>query len=404
MTDECIKGFKMITEATNMPKTYNFLCLRLQIEQQRFLNFGLEAGILYADGKLCDTLHVHRPLLASILAEIKTSMETFASENGKYEKMIAHEHINWDEKDHTQLDIMDLLCLPSQAEYQVKGEKPSGLDRVRNFGQGKERMKQFVAEIEILKWLNHHRIVKFVGNYTDSSYMGLIMSPVAEMNLSTYLEEVDRSKQGELRTFFGCLCRALEFLHGQEVRHKDIKPANILVHCGKVLFTDFGLSLDFKDAKGSTTTSMVYAWTQKYGAPEVAAYEPRNTQSDIWSLGVVFLEMIAVLKGKDIEEMDEFFEAHGSGRRFAHSNHTALLEFITELKKAGRKSDNVALAWVQQMLEVEPQLRPTASKLVGSIIPSGEQDEKASAFCGICCSSLDDSDGDDSDTVSSSAI
>jgi hypothetical protein len=60
ITDECIKGlpdpnlrgscsslvgFKFYSEATNMPETYRYLRVRSQIEQQRFLNFALEAGI-----------------------------------------------------------------------------------------------------------------------------------------------------------------------------------------------------------------------------------------------------------------------------------------------------------------------------------------------------------------------
>ncbi|PSN59010.1 kinase-like protein, partial [Corynespora cassiicola Philippines] len=120
------------------------------------------------------------------------------------------------------------------------------------------------------------------------------------------------SNHPELRTFFGCLAAALEFLHGQRVRHKDIKPKNILVHRGNILFTDFGLSLDFTDADSSTTISMVNGMTPKYCAPEVAQYEPRNTMSDIWSLGVVFMEMAVVLKGKTIEFMTDFFREHGS--------------------------------------------------------------------------------------------
>ena len=112
--------------------------------------------------------------------------------------------------------------------------------------------------------------------------------------------------RSELRTFFGCLTRALEFLHEQHIRHKDIKPSNILVHRGNVLYTDFGLAFDFTDGDGSTTVSMVNGMTPRYCAPEVADQEPRNTSSDIWSLGVVFLEMTVVLKGRKVRDMYSF--------------------------------------------------------------------------------------------------
>ncbi len=257
-------------------------------------------------------------------------------------------------------------------------------------GRRTEDVKRFIAEIEILKRLKHRHVVEFVGSYTDPKYMALIMAPVAEMDLSTYLARADASKHRELRTFFGCLARALEFLHEQNVRHKDIKPGNILADRGNVLFTDFGLSLDFTDADGSTTVSMVNGMTPRYCAPEVAMQEPRNTSSDIWSLGVVFLEMIVVLKGRTVEYTYEFFKQYGSQQAYVRTNPAALVELVAELKRMGTLSDNRALEWVQQMLRTEPVLRPTAASLVASIIAASKEGEGNAAFCGICCFSLDD--------------
>jgi hypothetical protein len=257
-------------------------------------------------------------------------------------------------------------------------------------GRRMEAMKKFVEEIEILKRLRHQHVVEFVGSYTDPKYMGLIMSPIAEMDLQTYLRSADPSKHRELRTFFGCLARALEFLHQQNVRHKDIKPHNILVNRGNVLFTDFGLSFDFTDATGSTTTGMAHGMSPKYCAPEVALHETRNTKSDIWSLGVVYLEMIVVLKGKTLDYMDEYFKQHGSQLAFVHTNSVAARELIVDLMGMGSLSDNKPLRWIQDMLLVEQQLRPTAASLVASIT-SAEMDEGGSTvFCGICCVSADD--------------
>ncbi|KAI4162474.1 MAG: hypothetical protein LQ342_003889 [Letrouitia transgressa] len=86
--------------------------------------------------------------------------------------------------------------------------------RYQTFGGRRTKViKQFVAEIEILKRLKHRHVVEFVGSYTDPRYIGLVMSPIAEMDFSTYLTRPNTAKHEELRTFFGCLARALEFLH-----------------------------------------------------------------------------------------------------------------------------------------------------------------------------------------------
>ena len=279
-----------------------------------------------------------------------------------------------------------VLSLISFQEYALKR-----VSRSTAFGgRGTECVKQFIAEIKALKRIKHRHVVEFVGSYTDPKYMGLIMSPVADMDLSTYLARADTARHRELRTFFGCLARALEFLHEQSIRHKDIKPSNILVHSGNVLYTDFGLALDFTDKDGSTTASMVNGMTPRYCAPEVANYEPRNTSSDIWSLGVVFLEMTAVLKGRTVEYIYDFLKEHGTRQAYVRTNPTSTYALITELKEIGSPTDNAALVWVQDMVMLQQQLRPTAASLMGSIASAGEKGVGDGAFCGICCASRDD--------------
>jgi hypothetical protein len=251
-------------------------------------------------------------------------------------------------------------------------------------GRKKEDVKQFIAEIEILKRLKHRHVIEFVGSYTDSKYIGLIMTPIADGDLAAYLACATADKYAELRTFFGCLATALEFLHSHNVRHKDIKSGNILVSGGTVLFADFGLSLDFTDATGSTTMSMVNGMTPRYCAPEVANHAPRNTKSDIWCLGVVFLEMIVTLKGKKIQYMDDFLRQRGTEQAFIRLNTAALPELIAHLATLGQWTDNRALEWTEPMLAVTQTLRPTAAALVSRITTPIREGENT-GFCGICC-------------------
>ncbi|KAH7118945.1 kinase-like domain-containing protein, partial [Dendryphion nanum] len=257
-------------------------------------------------------------------------------------------------------------------------------------GRRKEDVKHYITEIEILKRLQHVHIVRYIGSYTDPRFLAIIMSPVAQMDLSDYLARTDPSNYKELRTFFGCLTTALQYLHMEDIRHKDIKPQNILVDRGTVLFTDFGLAFDFKGEDGSETTGKVNRRSLRYCAPEVMLQESRTRKSDIWSLGIVFLEMAVVLKGQSKRYMDEFLETHGSNYKFVHSNLAALPELITTLGHIGDESDNLILEWTETMLSEQRDSRPTASSLVETIINTSLEEEGV-GFCGLCCMYGEDS-------------
>jgi hypothetical protein len=143
-----------------MPESYRYLRVRLQIEQQRFLNFGLEAGILYTDGELSAKLRVNRSLLLIVLAEIKALLENYAKLNGKYEKLMPQLEI--DRKDHTELetDLTNLLHAQPEEEGQRATEQPSKkaghLEHIRNFGrrvaQSGRTLRTIIVEPKRLVW------------------------------------------------------------------------------------------------------------------------------------------------------------------------------------------------------------------------------------------------------------
>lgn len=150
------------------------------------------------------------------------------------------------------------------------------IHRGKTFETDKAALFDFERELEILKRLSHRHLVKFVGSYTDPKYVGLIMLPVADSNLTQFLETapLPTIRQTCLRHFYGCLSSALLYLHENKIRHKDIKPGNILVHGDNVLLTDFGTSLDWTDKGQSTTaTTSPSAISLPYCSPEAVERE-----------------------------------------------------------------------------------------------------------------------------------
>jgi serine/threonine protein kinase len=221
------------------------------------------------------------------------------------------------------------------------------------------------------------------ASYTDPKYLGLLMLPVADCNLSDYYDIVHDSveKLTVLRTFFGCLTEALRYLHECRIRHKDIKPKNILVKGDQVFFTDIGLAIDWQDSTAFTTTGP-YSVTREYTAPEVLAGASNSTSTDIWSLGCVFIEMFSVLKGSTVDALRCFLGPQ-PGVDNSEPQPDRPREWLDTLRAQGDSRDNCIIKWVSAMFEHRPELRPTATMLHDDI--AKESEDQDLAFCGLCC-------------------
>lgn len=267
-------------------------------------------------------------------------------------------------------------------------------------------VRSFMTELQVLQRVNHHHCVELVSSYTDYKSFGILMSPVADCNLSAYYTHIgdNTEYQDTLRTFFGCLAHALQFLHESKIRHRDIKPENILVKGSDVYLTDFGISLDWEGLSRSTTTTDS-AKSYTYCAPEVANLEPRNTSSDIWALGCVFVEMLTVLQGFTIKDLRERMNSN-SGRHRFYENLDVVLEWIELTNSRVTSLDTEISEWIRTMLVLDPAARITAQSLATSIAKYSnkvKREETLVSFCGECCvlshdpelSSIATSDDDD---------
>lgn len=150
-----------------------------------------------------------------------------------------------------------------------------------------------LKEIEILKRLSHAHMIKLVGTYTHRQCLGLLLKPVAVCDLHTFFDDVEsywasrssRAQNERLRELafcgsnsavrkagpiyfqIGCLVSAVAYLHEQKVRHKDLKPSNILLASDGLYLSDFGSATDFSLLSQSATDNE--RGTPKYFAPEV---------------------------------------------------------------------------------------------------------------------------------------
>ena len=195
-----------------------------------------------------------------------------------------------------------------------------------------------------------------------------------------------------LRGYFVCLSQALSYLHASDVRHKDIKPDNILIdESGSVILTDFGISRRFPKHT-SHATNNERKFTRKYASPEIMddGNILRDDASDVFSLGCVFLEMATLLLGRTLDNLSDHYatiindtskeEAYYCNLRDVHSwiDHLRTLrgskpvqehKTLGEINNDQNSHPNVdiymtaALIDIRQMLDKTPSNRPVSTEL-----------------------------------------
>lgn len=157
-----------------------------------------------------------------------------------------------------------------------------------------EWIERFTREARALARLNHPHIVQ-VHRFGTSPHPHLVMEYVEGVNLRQAMAAGGLSAR-EALVIVPKLCDALHYAHEHGVLHRDIKPENILVDTeGRVKIVDFGLAKLRDDGvlHFTLTQSGAKLGTLAYMAPEqVENPSDVDHRADIYSLGVVFYEML----------------------------------------------------------------------------------------------------------------
>jgi serine/threonine protein kinase len=151
-------------------------------------------------------------------------------------------------------------------------------------------MRRFEVEARLLARLRHPGLVKIFdfGHTPQGPYLVLELLPGP--SLAALLRGGSRSTAETLRIGLD-LARTLEYVHGEGVVHRDVKPANILFdEDGSPRLADFGISCAV-DTAASTRTGSVMG-TAAYLAPEQVRGHRAGPQADIFALGLVLIECL----------------------------------------------------------------------------------------------------------------
>ena len=172
-------------------------------------------------------------------------------------------HVNYDLNEVVPLEQLDVIAIGSSSLVTKVCTTQCGpyifAKKSLQKNQHLLKLEMLLAEVKVLQGLRHPHIVRLVGTLNERRFFSLLIYPAADMNLQAFMESIESfralpldrpssnpqkprpreayllnesdytARKQALEKFFKCLIHGLDYLHSQRVRHKDIKPSNILV-------------------------------------------------------------------------------------------------------------------------------------------------------------------------------
>lgn len=253
--------------------------------------------------------------------------------------------------------------------------------------------------MRLLRLLRHENMVQLLASYSldgpDGKPNNFLLMPLADMSLTRVLTVSEEGKAPTLKSLFGGDAHLLWEIHGissaldqlhhyqnsdgslrMKGCHFDLDPRNILIHEGKLLLADFGLSR-LKSDSADSCTPFHGGGASHYTAPEclaAGAPEYHGSKSDMWSLGGIIFDIVACMMGgaktvADFQEDRKHKAAGITSRRFhiggACNPH---IEEWVESQQTRMKRDHQALCGLAAgLLMLDPIQRPDSHEVADQL-------------------------------------
>ncbi|MER3442439.1 MAG: hypothetical protein C4296_13890 [Gemmataceae bacterium] len=260
------------------------------------------------------------------------------------------------------------------AVYLARYEKSDALVALKvitpALGNNPKVLARFEREAAILRKLRHPHIVRLLATGRHQRSPFYAMEYIEGESLDQVLRRRGRIPWEEVVRWGKQIASALHHAHANGVIHRDIKPSNIMItRQGDAKVTDFGIAKDLDDT--ALTSANCAVGTAAYMSPEQCRGERNLTaRSDIYSLGVVFYELLTGRKPFQADNAMEMFLQHCQGT----------------FERPSRLVMDIP-AWLDtlvcQMLEKEPHKRPVDAAMVERALEEVQEKVEALRSAGL---------------------
>uniref|UniRef100_A0AAY4DWI8 Mitogen-activated protein kinase kinase kinase 1 n=1 Tax=Denticeps clupeoides TaxID=299321 RepID=A0AAY4DWI8_9TELE len=227
---------------------------------------------------------------------------------------------------------------------------------VRNTSSEQEEVVEALREeIRMMGHLNHPNIIRMLGATCEKNNYNLFVEWMAGGSVSHLLNKYGAFKEGVIINYTEQLLRGLAYLHENQIIHRDIKGANLLIDSTgqRLRIADFGAAARLASkGTGAGEFQGQLLGTIAFMAPEVLRGQQYGRSCDVWSVGCAIIEMSCAKPPWNAEK---------------HSNHLALIFKIASATTAPSIPSHLTAGLrdvTLRCLELQPTDRPPSRELL----------------------------------------
>ena len=212
-------------------------------------------------------------------------------------------------------------------------------------------------EIDLLRDLQHPNIVQYLGSNSDAEHFNIFLEYVPGGSVAAMLNSYGQLHEPLIRNFVRQILAGLSYLHGQDIIHRDIKGANVLVdNKGNIKISDFGISKRVEASallapakNGGHMHRPSLQGSVFWMAPEVVKQTSYTRKADIWSLGCLVVEMFTGTHPfPNCSQLQAIFQIGNSSAK----------------PNTPENASEEGKAFLKQTFEIDHEKRPSADELL----------------------------------------